>query len=128
VLSERAAELQVEIRPGAALTDFSADSSGVTVHAGATTVVTGWLVGCDGGRSTVRKLAGFDFPGTDPQITGYSAIVDIADPQKLAPGWNRTAKGAYVSGPMPGRILSVEFDGPPEDRDAPVTLAEMQAS
>ena len=128
VLSERAAQLHVEIRRRAPVTDFSADGSRVTVHAGAATVLTGWLVGCDGGRSTVRKIAGFDFLGTDPQITGYSAIVEIADPHKLAPGWNRTEKGAYVNGPMPGRILTVEFDGPPEDRDAPITLEEMQAS
>src|ERR1700674_1763438 len=57
LLSERAAQLQVEIQRGAALTDFSADAGEVTVHAGGTAVRSGWLVGCDGGRSTVRKLA-----------------------------------------------------------------------
>jgi 2-polyprenyl-6-methoxyphenol hydroxylase-like FAD-dependent oxidoreductase len=128
LLSERAAQLQVEIRRGAALTDFSADTGGVTVHAGGTAVRSGWLVGCDGGRSTVRKLAGFEFPGTDPEICGYSATVEIADPEKLSFGWVRTAKGAYVNGPMPGRILTVEFDGPPKDRDAPITLEELQTS
>jgi 2-polyprenyl-6-methoxyphenol hydroxylase-like FAD-dependent oxidoreductase len=128
LLSERAAQLQVEIRRGTGLTDFSADTGGVTVHAGATAVRSSWLVGCDGGRSTVRKLAGFEFPGTDPQISAYSAMVEIADPQKLSPGWQRTAKGTYVNGPMPGRILTVEFDSPPEDRDAPITLEELQTS
>jgi 2-polyprenyl-6-methoxyphenol hydroxylase-like FAD-dependent oxidoreductase len=128
LLSERAAQLQVEIRRGAALTDFSADAGGVTVHAGGTAVRSGWLVGCDGGRSTVRKLAGFEFPGTEPEITGYSAMVEIADPQKLSHGWKRTTHGTYVTGPMPGRILTVEFDGPPEDRNAPVTLEELQTS
>ena len=128
LLSDRAADLQVEIRRGVALTDFSADDSGVTVHAGDTTVRSSWLVGCDGGRSTVRKLAGFEFPGTDPEICGYSAMVEIADPEKLSFGWNRTAKGAYVNGPMPGRLLTVEFDGPPKDRDAPITPDELQTS
>jgi len=128
LLSERAAELQVEIRLGASLTDFSADADSVMVHAGGTTVRSGWLVGCDGGRSTVRKLAGFEFPGTDPQISAYSAMVEIADPHKLAPGWKRTSRGTYVNGPMPGRILIMEFDGPPEDRDAPITLEELQTS
>jgi 2-polyprenyl-6-methoxyphenol hydroxylase-like FAD-dependent oxidoreductase len=128
LLSERATQLQVEIRRGTALTRFSADAGGVTVHVGGTAVRSGWLVGCDGGRSTVRKLAGFEFPGTDPHIRGYSAMVDIADPQKLSPGWKRTAKGTYVNGPMPGRILTVEFGGPPEDRDAPITLEELQTS
>ena len=128
LLSERAVQLQVEIRRGAGLTDFSLDAGGVTVHAGGTAVRSGWLVGCDGGRSTVRKLAGFEFPGNDPEISGYSAMVEIADPQKLSPGWKRTARGAYVNGPMPGRILTVEFDGPPEDQNAPVTVEELQTS
>jgi 2-polyprenyl-6-methoxyphenol hydroxylase-like FAD-dependent oxidoreductase len=128
LLSERAAQLQVEIRRGAALTDFSADAGGITVHAGGTTVRSGWLVGCDGGRSTVRKLAGFEFPGTEPEISGCSAMVEIADPQKLYHGWKRTAQGTYVNGPTPGRILTMEFEGPPEDRDAPITLEELQTS
>ena len=128
LLSNRAADLQAEIRRGVGLTAFSADDSGVTVYAGETVVRSGWLVGCDGGRSTVRKLAGFEFPGTDPEICGYSATVEFADPEKLSFGWMRTAKGAYVNGPMPGRILTVEFDGPPKDRDAPITLEELQTS
>ncbi len=128
LLSERASQLQVEIRRGAALTDVSTDARGVTVHAGGTVVHSRWLVGCDGGRSTVRKLAGFEFPGTGPEMTGYSAMVEIADPQKLAFGWNRTAHGTYVNGPMPGRILTVEFDGPPEYANAPITLEELQTS
>jgi 2-polyprenyl-6-methoxyphenol hydroxylase-like FAD-dependent oxidoreductase len=128
LLSKRAADLQAEIRRGATVTHFSADGNGITVHAGDMTVRSGWLVGCDGGRSRVRKLAGFEFPGTDPEMSGYSAMVEIADPEKLSFGWKRTAKGAYVNGPMPGRILTAEFDGPPKDRDAPITLDELQAS
>ena len=112
LLGNYAADLQVEIRRGVGLTDFSVDDNGVTVHAGGTVVRSGWLVGCDGGRSTVRKLAGFEFPGTDREICGYSAMVEIADPKKLSFGWKRTPKGAYVNGPMPGRLLTVEFDGP----------------
>ena len=128
LLARRAAQLQVEIRRGAALTDFSSDRDGVTVHAGGKEFRASWLVGCDGGRSTVRKLAGFEFPGTESGVSGYAAMVEIADPQKLAPGWKRTARGTYVNGPMPGRILTVEFDGPPQDRNAPISLEELQAS
>jgi 2-polyprenyl-6-methoxyphenol hydroxylase-like FAD-dependent oxidoreductase len=128
LLSIRAADLQAEIRRGVGVTAFSADDSGVTVYAGGVVVRSGWLVGCDGGRSTVRKLAGFEFPGTDPEVCGYSATVKIADPEKLSFGWKRTARGAYVNGPIPGRLLTVEFDGPPKDRDAPITLEELQTS
>jgi 2-polyprenyl-6-methoxyphenol hydroxylase-like FAD-dependent oxidoreductase len=128
LLCERAAQLQVEIRRGAALSDFSAGGCGVTVHAGGTVVRSRWLVGCDGGRSAVRKLAGFEFPGSDSETSGYAAMVEIADPQQLSHGWTRTVHGTYVNGPMPGRILTVEFNRPPEDRNSTVTLEELQTS
>ena len=128
VLAQRAAQLEIEIRRGAAVTAFETDQNGVTVYAGGSNVRAPWLVGCDGGRSTVRKLARFEFPGTDPEITGYSAMVSIADPEKLTPGWNRTATGFYVHGPVPGRILTVEFVGAPSDREAPITLETIQNS
>jgi 2-polyprenyl-6-methoxyphenol hydroxylase-like FAD-dependent oxidoreductase len=87
-----------------------------------------WLVGCDGGRSLVRKLAGFDFPGTEPAITGRQAMVELEGAEGLKPSWNYTATGIYAHGPVPGRILTVEFDGPPEERDAPITAEEIQGS
>jgi 2-polyprenyl-6-methoxyphenol hydroxylase-like FAD-dependent oxidoreductase len=87
-----------------------------------------YLVGCDGGRSIVRKQAGFDFPGTDATITGLQALVGIAEPNPLQRGWSRTDRGMIVFGPDPRRVLTVEFDGPPADRDAPVSRDEVQAS
>jgi 2-polyprenyl-6-methoxyphenol hydroxylase-like FAD-dependent oxidoreductase len=128
LLADRATELGAEIKRGTPLTNFEADADGVTVHSDDEVFSAAWLVGCDGGRSTVRKLTGFDFPGTDPEITGYNAMVTIADPEKLSPGWNRTAKGTYVNGPVPGRILTVEFDGPPADREAPITIETLEQS
>src|SRR3954463_5451489 len=128
IFAERAAELGVEVRRGVALTGFVADADGVTVEFGDERVRAGWLVGCDGGRSVVRRLAGFDFPGTDPEITGHQALVELADAEGLRPGWNRTDTGIYVHGPVPGRILTVEFGGPPIDRDAPITAAELEAA
>ncbi|MFI1382006.1 FAD-dependent oxidoreductase [Embleya sp. NPDC020886] len=128
LLAERAAQLGVELRRGVELTGFVAEEHGVTVHAGATSIRAGWLVGCDGGRSTVRKLAGFDFPGTPGEITGHQALVEMTDTEGLGSGWTTTGTGIYVNGPIPGRILTVEFDGPPTDREAPITAAELQAS
>ncbi|KUM97713.1 FAD-dependent oxidoreductase [Streptomyces cellostaticus] len=129
ILAARAAELGVEVRRGVELTGFEADEDGVTVHlSGPEEIRAGWLVGCDGGRSTVRKLAGFDFPGTAPEITGYQAVVELTGSERLGAGWNTTDVGTYVHGPFPGRVLSVEFDGPPGERSAPVTAEELQAS
>ncbi|HEY3556678.1 MAG TPA: FAD-dependent monooxygenase [Kribbella sp.] len=128
VLGARAAELGVEIRRGTEVTGFDADDDGVTVKFDNSSVRAGWLVGCDGGRSLVRKLAGFDFPGTEPAITGRQAMVDLEGAEGLRSSWNYTSTGVYAHGPVPGRVLTVEFDGPPEDRDAPITAEEIQGS
>jgi 2-polyprenyl-6-methoxyphenol hydroxylase-like FAD-dependent oxidoreductase len=128
VLGQRAAALGVHIRRGGEVTGFAADDDGVTVRFGGHSVRAGWLAGCDGGRSLVRKLAGFEFPGTDPEITGRQAMVEMDGAGGLQLGWNRTDTGIYVHGPVPGRILTVEFDGPPAERDAPITSAELQES
>lgn len=86
------------------------------------------VVGCDGGRSTVRRLAGFTFDGTPATITGRQALVEIADPNPLQRGWHRTGHGMVVFGPDPRRVLTVEFDGPPADRESPLDRAEIEAS
>jgi 2-polyprenyl-6-methoxyphenol hydroxylase-like FAD-dependent oxidoreductase len=133
MLGERASELGIEVRRGWELTDFREDSVGVTLEgrnfSENFTLRCAYLVGCDGGRSMVRKRAGFNFPGTEPTLTGHQAIVELDHPERLLPlGWRRTAKGMLAYGPVPGRVLTVEFDGSPTDRDAPVTLEEVQSS
>jgi 2-polyprenyl-6-methoxyphenol hydroxylase-like FAD-dependent oxidoreductase len=128
ILAEHATALGAEIKRGVTITGFAAGPDSVRVELSDGTVEAGWLVGADGGRSVVRKLAGFDFPGTDPRITGHQAIVKMSGAERLRGGWNVTDTGVYVSGPVPGRILTVEFDGPPADRDTPITAAELQAS
>jgi len=129
VLGQRAAELGIEIRRGVEVLGFEPADDGVTVRLSAGgDVRAGWLVGCDGGRSTVRKQAGFDFPGTDPTITFRQTEGTVEGAEQLGHGWQYTPTGVYVYGPVPGRVRTVELDGPPDDRDSPVTAAEMEAS
>jgi 2-polyprenyl-6-methoxyphenol hydroxylase-like FAD-dependent oxidoreductase len=129
ILGERAAELGVEVRRGVEVRGFDAEEAGVTVHLqGRDDVRVAWLVGCDGGRSLVRHQADFEFPGTDPVITGRQAVATVEGAERLGRGWQHTPTGVYVYGPMPGRVRTVELDGPPADREAPVTAAEMEAS
>lgn len=111
LLAEHVARLGVPVRRGVEVTALEDTGDGVLVGTTAGTVRTGWLVGCDGGRSTVRRLAGIDFPGTDPELTGHLAVADIADPEKLANGWVWSTRGAYRYGPQPGRVVTVEFGG-----------------
>ncbi|GLY40392.1 FAD-dependent oxidoreductase [Amycolatopsis sp. NBRC 101858] len=124
------AELGVPVLTGHEVTGLTRNADDVTVQvrtgSGAKTIRCAYLVGCDGGRSTVRKLAGFAFPGTDPLTTGYQATLTLDPAVPLPTGWHVTDRGLYAHGPKPGRVLSVEFAGPPADRDAPVTRAELQ--
>jgi 2-polyprenyl-6-methoxyphenol hydroxylase-like FAD-dependent oxidoreductase len=128
VLGARAVELGATVRRGVAVTGLAQDAEGVTASAApGRTWRARFAVGCDGGRSAVRKLAGFAFPGSDPTITGRLAEVAVPD-LVAAPGmgWHRCVGGILQV--MPGRVLAVEFDGPPADRDDPVTVEEVAAS
>ncbi|MFF2126620.1 FAD-dependent oxidoreductase [Streptomyces olivochromogenes] len=140
LLADHVARLGVPVRRGVEVTALEDTGDGVLVGTTAGTLRAGWLVGCDGGRSTVRRLAGIDFPGTDPELTGHLAVADIADPEKLANGWVWSTRGAYRYGPQPGRVVTVEFgdasaDLPHARRRSrggtpmpPVTLEELQTS
>lgn len=131
LLNEHAHALGVQVRREHALLDFAEDGTGITLDVEPANerpyrLRARWLVGCDGGRSLVRKRAGFEFPGTEPSITGHQAIVELDHPERLLPlGWRRTPRGMLAYGPIPGRILLVEYDGPPSDRDAPITTEEL---
>jgi 2-polyprenyl-6-methoxyphenol hydroxylase-like FAD-dependent oxidoreductase len=125
VLARRAEALGVEIKRGLAITDFQQTAEGVTVQSGDQAFQGKWLVGCDGSRSVVRKLGGFEFAGTEPEFTGYSAQIDLADPGKLSPGRNLTPTGMYFQS-QPGYLVMIEFDGGAAHRAEPVTLEHVQ--
>jgi 2-polyprenyl-6-methoxyphenol hydroxylase-like FAD-dependent oxidoreductase len=128
LLADYVARLRVPVRRGVEVTALDDTGDGVLVGTNTGTMRTGWLVGCDGGHSAVRRLAGIDFPGADPELTGYQAVVDIADPEKLTDGWAWSPRGTYRYGPQPGRVATMEFNSPPADRSAPVTIEEVQSS
>ncbi len=125
VLARRAEALGVEIKRGLAVTVLHQTPDGVTVQSGDRSFQAQWLVGCDGSRSVVRKQGGFQFAGTEPQFTGYSAQVDIADPEKLALGRNLTPTGMYFQS-QPGYLVMVEFDGGAAHQTEPPTLDHVQ--
>ncbi len=126
VLAAHASTMGVEVRRGAGVDTIEQSEGAVTVSAGGEFFQGGWLVGCDGGRSTVRRIGGFDFVGTDPEFAGYSAEVELADPAMLRPGRHHTPAGMYTYAP-PGTIAMVDFDGGAFHRGQPVTLEHMQA-
>ena len=132
MLGNRACTLGIEVLRGCEVTGFSQQADGVEVAWAASTgedrTRCSWLVGCDGGRSPVRKLAGFAFPGTPPTLTMYSAVAEIDDPEGALPvDWQRTSGGVFSYGAFPHRLFMLDFSGPPKDREAPVTREEIEA-
>ncbi len=110
VLIRRAEALGITIKRGFAVTQFHQTAEGVTVESGDQSFTGKWLVGCDGSRSVVRKMGGFEFAGTEPTFTGYTTLVDIADPEQLSPGRNLTPTGMYMQS-QPGYLMIQDFDG-----------------
>lgn len=125
VLAARASTMGVEIRRGVAVEGFEQTEEEVILRIGGETFCGQWLVGCDGGRSSVRKAGGFDFVGTDPEFTGYSVDVEIEDPDALRPGRNYTPTGMYTYA-RPGTVAMADFDGGALHRTRPITLDHVQ--
>ncbi|MCX4539068.1 FAD-dependent oxidoreductase [Streptomyces sp. NBC_01565] len=126
VMAERATVLGVEILRGRPVTALTHDDEHVTVTAGGQEFQARYLVGCDGGRSTVRGLAGFDFVGTDPLFTGYVAQVAFVDSDQLPLGFNLTPNGMYLRTPFEGHVGMMDFDGGAFDRSQPLTRERLQ--
>jgi 2-polyprenyl-6-methoxyphenol hydroxylase-like FAD-dependent oxidoreductase len=71
-------ELPVAFHREREVTGFAQDDDGVDVAlSDGTTLRAGYLVGCDGGRSVVRKAAGIGFPGVEPTMSNLIADVEM---------------------------------------------------
>ncbi|MFJ2192818.1 FAD-dependent monooxygenase [Kitasatospora sp. NPDC087861] len=151
-LEERARELGVTVRRGFEVTGLTQDDTGVTVDvdgpSGAEQLRARYLVGADGGRSTVRKLAGIGFPGvTSPDPV--ARIAHVLPPAELRvldtgevllPGCptpflpythTRTDHGVFLLAPMGPELVmmaTLEWSGPPVDESVPPTVDELRAS
>jgi 2-polyprenyl-6-methoxyphenol hydroxylase-like FAD-dependent oxidoreductase len=79
------------------VTGFAQDDTGVNIDiADGQRLRADYLVGCDGGRSLIRKAAGIDFPGWDPTISCLIAEVEMAEQPKL--GIRHDAIGIHAFG------------------------------
>jgi 2-polyprenyl-6-methoxyphenol hydroxylase-like FAD-dependent oxidoreductase len=89
ILASWVGELGVPIARPCEVTGFAQDDTGVVVElSDGQSVRADYLVGCDGGRSLVRKVAGIEFPGWDPTTSWLIAEVEMAEepPNGLRPG------------------------------------------
>ena len=83
LLCEHAASLGVPIQRGVEVTGVEQTEEAVTLHTDAGDISARYVVGCDGGRSIVRRSLGFEFPGSEPEITGRQAVVELDSVSKL---------------------------------------------
>jgi 2-polyprenyl-6-methoxyphenol hydroxylase-like FAD-dependent oxidoreductase len=132
LLAEHAAEVGVEIRRGCELTGLSQDQNGVTAElAQGTQLRSRYLVGCDGGRSTVRKLLGVGFPGEPATVETLVGEMQLtADPATIAAINEEVRKtqlrfGVGLLGDGVYRLV-VPAEGVIGDRTVPPTLDEFK--
>jgi 3-(3-hydroxy-phenyl)propionate hydroxylase len=80
VMAAWIAELSVQIYYGSEVTGFAKDDTGVDVLlSDGQSLRARYLVGCDGGRSLIRKEAGIEFPGWDPTRSNLIAEVELTE-------------------------------------------------
>jgi 2-polyprenyl-6-methoxyphenol hydroxylase-like FAD-dependent oxidoreductase len=85
IMADWIAELPVHIQHGCEVTGFAQDDAGVDVQlADGESLRAQYLVGCDGGRSLIRRTAGIEFPGWDPTRSNLIAEVEMTD----GPEWD----------------------------------------
>jgi 2-polyprenyl-6-methoxyphenol hydroxylase-like FAD-dependent oxidoreductase len=109
------AELPVRLYYGSEVTGFAQDDTGVDVEcSGGPSLRAQYLVGCDGGRSVIRKAAGIEFPGWDPSKSNLIAEVEVTEEPEL--GMRRDAVGVHAIGRLEYEIRDGEvvyMDGGP---------------
>lgn len=134
ILGEHVEGLGVQVRRGHAVTGLAQDGGGVTAIVsspeGEQRIRAAYLVGCDGGRSTVRKLAGFAFEGTPPTMIMRRVHGRIDGAGQLPPP-GKNERGALFHGP--NDVATTEhdtstFEAAFDYREGPVTAGEMQES
>jgi 3-(3-hydroxy-phenyl)propionate hydroxylase len=119
-------ELEVPILRGREVVGFAQDEAGVSVQlSDDASLRAAYLVGCDGGRSLVRKTAGIDFPGLDPSTSWMIAEVEMDEEPEV--GMRREGGGIgpvdRLEGGGPYRVVLKEQ--PDEDAGEP-TLQDLR--
>jgi 2-polyprenyl-6-methoxyphenol hydroxylase-like FAD-dependent oxidoreductase len=132
LLAERAAELGAEVRRSCEVVGLSQDDDGVTVElADGAQVRSRYLVGCDGGRSTVRKLLGVEFPGEPSRVDTLLGEMEVGvPPEELNAVMAKVRETEKRFGAMPlgdgAYRVGVPAAGVAEDRAAPPAFDEFR--
>jgi 3-(3-hydroxy-phenyl)propionate hydroxylase len=111
LLADWVGELAVPVYRGREVTGIAQDEAGVDVQvSGGPSLRAGYVVGCDGGGSLIRKAAGIDFPGWDPTTSSLIAEVEMAEEPEW--GIRHDALGVHGIGKLedggPIRVMVTE--------------------
>lgn len=149
LLAERAVELGAEIRCGQRVVGVRQDEATVTAEVegpdGPYALTARYLVGCDGGYSRIRELAGIGFPGvTYPEVHRLAELtvpasvtvlengdLDVPGVGRVAAGYTRTDGGVFAMGSLTPEILmvqTIEDETSGYDDQAPMTLDDLRES
>jgi len=148
VLAERAAEHGVEVRRGHEVVGLAQDAAGVRVEVrgpdGTYSVAARFVVGCDGGRSRVRQLAGIGFEGTAfPEIERLSSFtvpdgvtvlddgsLEVEGVGRIPFGYTATEHGVFACSAARGTmgVYTAEVEQSEYDDDVPMDVEEVRAS
>jgi 2-polyprenyl-6-methoxyphenol hydroxylase-like FAD-dependent oxidoreductase len=132
LLAERAGELGAQIRRGCEVTGVEQDEDGVSVEvADGTRLRSRWLVGCDGGRSMVRRLLGVGFPGEPAKtewLLGEVEMTASADEVAEVGEEVRKTHRGFGIGPAGDGLYRAVVPAATvaEDRSVPPTLDEFR--
>ncbi|NUT47184.1 MAG: rifampin monooxygenase [Saccharothrix sp.] len=132
LLAERAAELGADVRRGVEVVGLAQDEDAVTVElADGTRLRSRYLVGCDGGRSRVRKLVGIAFPGEPSRVETLLGEMEVGVPRDevlAVVARVRETEKRFGVGPFGEGVyrVVVPAEGLAEDRAVPPTLEEVK--
>lgn len=130
ILAGWIAELAVTLYRDREVLGFAQDGDGVDVDLSDNqSLRADYLVGCDGGRSLIRKAAGIDFPGWDPSISNLIAEAEMSEEPEW--GFRHDARGLQAVGKLENglvRVVLTEQQPPPAGEPTLQYLREMLVS
>jgi len=129
ILAGWVSELPVPIYREREVIGFTQDDTGVDVElSDGQSLRANYLVGCDGGRSVVRRWAGIEFSGVDASTSWLIAEVEMSEQPEL--GMRRERGGVQAIGPVEegGPLFRVVLTEPQVENGGPPTLNDLSAA